>query len=65
MTKTKKVTKRRNGQSASKAMLGNEPPAYMDEEGRIIIVGFEPWNKASFVEKGRAIPDKWKALVVA
>lgn len=36
---------------------------FLDETGRIVIVGFVAWNSAAFVETGRAIPDDWIPLV--
>ena len=39
------------------------PRAFIDEHGRILIVGFEAWNKAGFVDADRAFPDSWTKLV--
>ena len=39
-----------------------QPVAYLDDRGNIIVVGFDAWNRASFVDSNRAIPDSWKEL---
>ena len=39
------------------------PVAFIDEHGRIVIIGFDAWNKALFVDADRAFPDSWKRLV--
>ncbi len=39
------------------------PIAYIDDKGTIVIVTFEAWNKASFVREGGAIPDSWIELI--
>ena len=46
MTKTKKVTKRRRGQSASKAMLGKRlMPNYLVESGDLSWTGYAATDK--------------------
>ena len=39
------------------------PRAFLDENGRVIIVGFDSWNTAAFVDADRAFPDSWTPLV--
>ena len=39
-----------------------EVAAWKDEQARIVIIGFDSWNSASFVDFNRAIPNSWSAL---
>lgn len=39
-----------------------EPQAYIDDTGNIVIVGEDAWNRASFIDHKRAIPQSWIPL---
>ena len=39
------------------------PVAFINEHGNIVIVGYDAWNKTSFVDADRAFPDSWTRLV--
>ena len=40
------------------------PLVFIDENGVIVIIGFNAWNKAiSYADADRAIPDSWTKLV--
>lgn len=41
-----------------------KPIAFIDENGSIVIVGEDAFNRASFVDSDRAFPDAWKQLVI-
>lgn len=39
------------------------PDIYIDEVGSVIVVGHDAYRRASWIDVGRAIPDKWTKLV--
>ena len=39
-----------------------EPDAYIDERGNIVIVGHDAWQRVSYVDYNRAIPSAWIPL---
>jgi hypothetical protein len=62
MSNQETETKPADGRSDSNAGLAT-PVVFLDEDGRIVIVGFGAWNKASFVDADRAFPDSWTRLI--
>jgi len=68
-TTTEHVTKAKqivaaSRQSRSKALL-DDPVAFINEDGRIVIVGEDAWLRCAFVDPDRAFPDSWTPLVRA
>ena len=43
----------------------DDPVAFIDEDGRIVIVGEDAWLRCAFVDPDRAFPDSWTPLVRA
>jgi hypothetical protein len=41
-----------------------KPIAFIDENGAIVIVGEEAFNRAGFVDSDRAIPASWNRLII-
>lgn len=39
--------------------------AYLDENGKLVTVGYEPIRTACWVDEGRAIPEAWQELRAA
>ena len=53
-----------SGASLSNAGL-DATVAYIDDEGNVVIVGYEAYRKTSWIDgDGRAIPAGWKSVVV-
>ena len=57
-----------NAQTENSAARGGSdlldaPLAFIDDHGGVVIVGFDAWNKASFVDADRAFPDSWTRLI--
>jgi len=48
----------------SKHKAPSPPEIYIDEEGTLVVVGYEAYRKVSWVDTGRAIPAKWRKLEV-
>lgn len=44
--------------------ISKSPVAFMDEQGRIVVVGKSAFKNVSFVDADRAFPDSWKELKV-
>ena len=56
--------KRQRAARKSEAACSQVPPdAYIDERGNIVIVGHDAWQRASYVDYGRAIPSMWIPLL--
>jgi len=43
--------------------MATPPDIYVNDQGDIIIVGWEHWNHLKFVATGSAIPDSWTPLM--
>lgn len=50
------------GQSRLNDGLGI-PDIYIDDAGSVIVVGHDAYRRTSWIDAGRAIPDKWTKLV--
>ena len=65
MTEMEKVTVNADALLAVLNAL-NGPGHYIDNEGSVIIVGYEAYRKTSWIDgDDRAIPASWKKLEVA
>ena len=63
MKKISSTTKQRASRRAAPPCSHvDDPDAYIDERGNIVIVGHDAWQRASYVDYGRAIPSAWIPL---
>ena len=63
MSTTEQQTEAADGQSRLTEVL-DTTLAYIDNEGSVIIVGYEAYRKTSWIDGDRAIPASWKKLEV-
>jgi hypothetical protein len=64
MSKQKQVNVNEAASAQSVLNVGlGIPDIYIDEVGSVIVVGHEAYRRTSWIDVGRAIPDKWTKLV--